>query len=683
MSGELFLINISNVYVNKPEYKTVTINRIKSPSYLYGDSVCFRSGDNILLPEDIDKQTVINLKHDTPGVAKIINSGYLARVFKYKSPDGNIYAIKKTWPEDKQKLPYINPVKQLNDEIKAYKRLGDIKGVPKLCGYSDEYNNDKNLNEHFLVLSWVEGKPVSKDSTYYDFDLINKEKLSKIFNLLTEFDKKGVLHNDLWAANILFTDNDVNIVDFNRAELFDPHKEYTKSNLDAFKTRFLHRYLSDVNDRQGEDKFLEVYKDVLDLEIDQLKKRGTFELLDGNIKHAVKLVNKANHLNNLNDEDIKNKALKEIFDSDFNCGKIYTKYFEFEENESIKSFLKALELKQKYPQLFSVDEKLISSNLEVISNINLGIEQAKDQDIDNCYETFKNAQFILKNQSIYDNKARQEDYYKKMSEFIRLNIDFIDILKNKSSDDALKFIKDRDQFFTVNKKIGYYKEVLQSIAANNNFTLDLLKNQIPDVEAFCNGQAVLLNSVGQPVLAQISQVNPADAVQVDEWYKFNENGKPHYQDQKWHEWWLDKISNGEPGNKIFKIEVDNEIQGIMMIRPSLNNYSDKRLITLVRGLRIAPSCNRQFDKNPDYKGVGSALIAYAAVESLKEGNVGIGINSSKGAEGFYEKICGPSKELAYDGIRSFFSLTDNARLEFLIKQFGKYQKFKDKIDSES
>jgi predicted Ser/Thr protein kinase len=678
------LININNVYIPKQDYKTAAITRNINLHLYRGDSVYFTSNaDGFVVPDDIDKQTIIKLKHDSIGVKKIINSGYLARVFRYESVTGKTYAIKKTWPEGQQKHATANPVKQLNDEIKAYKKLGDIKGIPQLYGHSNESDNSNILENHFLILEWVEGKPVSTDGTFYEFDKINKEKLKKIFDLMFEFDKKGVLHNDLWAANILFTDNDVNIIDFNRSEFFDPHKEYSKSNLQSFKERFLHRYLSDINDRLGEDKFLEVYKDILDLEINLLNKRAEFELSNGNLINGCKLINSARKLGSLQGDEIKNKAVKEIFESDITCGKIYTKYFEFEENEAIKSFQKAGILKKKYPDLFSYNEKLINSNLDVISNTKLGINQAKDQDIDNCFKTFQKIQSKLKDTSIYSEKEQQEDYYKKLSEFTELNIDFIRSLKNNSRTASLEILQKNEQFFKLNKKIGYYKETLETLAENNKFTLDILNKNIPDIDSFCNGQAVLFDSKGKPVLAQISEVNPSDADQVDKWYSSDSSGRPYYADQKWHDWWIDKISNGEPDSKIFKMEINNEILGIMMIRPSLKNYSDKRLITLVRGLRISPSCNKQVNRDADYKGVGTALITYAAIESAKRNNVGIGINSSKGAEGFYEKICGPSRELAFDGIRSFFSLTDNARSEFIIKQFNKYQKLKDEISDKN
>jgi hypothetical protein len=209
--------------------------------------------------------------------------------------------------------------------------------------------------------------------------------------------------------------------------------------------------------------------------------------------------------------------------------------------------------------------------------------------------------------------------------------------------------------------------------------LDCLKKKIPDIELFWQGQAILQNSKGEPVIAQISEVNPEDAEQVDNWYNPDLERRPYYPDQKWHDWWIEKIRYGEPNCKILKLEVNNEVLGVMMINSSLHNYSDQRLVTLIRGLRVSPTCSKEINSVPEYKGAGTALVTYATIESIKKNDTGITVNSSKGSEGFYETICGPSKELAYDGDRSAFTLSDDARKDFIVSQFSKYQKLKDQI----
>lgn len=209
-------------------------------------------------------------------------------------------------------------------------------------------------------------------------------------------------------------------------------------------------------------------------------------------------------------------------------------------------------------------------------------------------------------------------------------------------------------------------------------TLNCLKYEIPDIEQFWQGQVFLSDINGNPAKINILPVSPDDAFQIDHWYKADTNTKPAYIDQKWHDWWIDKIRNGESGCKIIKAEHNGVILGVMLIRLSLKNYSDGNPITLIRGLRVSPSCNGKLNTHTDFGGTGTALLTYAVAESIKAGTTGIGINSSIGAEGFYEKTLGKSKGLAYDSKRQFFRLSGDDRTGFLKTQYKKYQNLKNR-----
>jgi hypothetical protein len=70
-----------------------------------------------------------------------------------------------------------------------------------------------------------------------------------------------------------------------------------------------------------------------------------------------------------------------------------------------------------------------------------------------------------------------------------------------------------------------------------------------------------------------------------------------------------------------------------------------------------------------YTGVGTALITFAVIKSLKLGVDGIGLNSSLGVEGFYRTL-GLQEQFAHDGKRTYFSLLgDKERCEFLEQRF--------------
>jgi hypothetical protein len=175
------------------------------------------------------------------------------------------------------------------------------------------------------------------------------------------------------------------------------------------------------------------------------------------------------------------------------------------------------------------------------------------------------------------------------------------------------------------------KDKFVSSQEGKPINLDSLKEKIPDIKLFWQGQAILEDSEGNPVIAQISEVRPKDSDQVDNWYNPDLEGIPYYPDQKWHDWWIDKIRHGEENCKILKLEVNNEVLGVLMINSSLHNYSDQRLVTLIRGLRVSPTCSRETNPVPDYKSVGTALVTYAAIDSIKMNDTGITVNSSKGS----------------------------------------------------
>lgn len=386
------------------------------------DTVCFTS-KNYKIPEDIDIEVIRNMSENTPGVIEVVGTGYLAQVFKYQSPkSGKIYAVKKLWPEHLKKHTTADPVKQLDDEIQAYKKLKNVKNIPKLYGYSNECDKKDANADHFIIVEWVEGKPVSKDSTFYDLEKIDKSRLKKIFDLIYEFDKRGVLQNDLWSANILFTDKDINIIDFNRSSFFNCSKNYEKSNLKDFKERFLWRYLSDIYHRSGEEKFFKIYKDTLKLEIDFLNRKSVSELFKHNNKGARELQIQAKSLKSLTDNQIKEKALKEIYESDLRCARIYSKYFEFNDNQAVESFKRARIIQEQHPNLLEDRKKLIDTNLEIISAIKNVFDKSENSTPEKSQKIFKNIEAKLNDKSVYTENERKETYYQKFQEFCRINM---------------------------------------------------------------------------------------------------------------------------------------------------------------------------------------------------------------------------------------------------------------------
>lgn len=193
-------------------------------------------------------------------------------------------------------------------------------------------------------------------------------------------------------------------------------------------------------------------------------------------------------------------------------------------------------------------------------------------------------------------------------------------------------------------------------------------------EAYLAGHVPLLHANGQSIQARILPTEPEDAQQVADWYEPKPAGEPTYTDnQKWRFWWNQKITAKESKFQVLKLVVgDNQILGVVALVRKLVDSADNRLTTWLEGIRIAPRCNSMMIAKPDYKGVGAALVTQAVVESLNEQTEGIGLNSTLGAEGFYEKM-GLASKPAFDGKRTCFTIKgSNERFNFLKERFHRY-----------
>jgi len=434
------------------------------------DTVSFKSHIDMYgrLPDDFDINNIKELSSTTPGILESIDTGYLAQIFKYKPANSpKVYAIKKIWPENLAKHVSADPVKQLQTEAKVYQMLGNQPNTPKFYTYNGDFSGTKDsLANNYIVMEWVDGVQISKNGTYYDLSRIDKSKLKKIYKLLHEFDVKGIFHNDLWAGNLLFTKNDVNIIDFNRASFFNPILNHKSTNLDSFKERFLLRYFSDVYQKKGQDELIDVYKYTMDLEISSLKNRARFLKSNSNYQGAEELETYAKHLTLLknNQNLLKEHIFKEIYESDLRCGKIYAKYFEFEDDEAIESFKRSRDISQNYPEILDKNNS-ISSNLQIIKTFKNAMNYAKESRFKESLKSFEMVKQKLSDQNIYPVTERDEVYYQKFSRFCDININFLNAMINGSKQDVQIILDDNEQFFKETKRILSYFYTLKAIAS--------------------------------------------------------------------------------------------------------------------------------------------------------------------------------------------------------------------------
>jgi hypothetical protein len=176
------------------------------------------------------------------------------------------------------------------------------------------------------------------------------------------------------------------------------------------------------------------------------------------------------------------------------------------------------------------------------------------------------------------------------------------------------------------------------------------------------------------VTARVLPVEPGDAVQVMDWYAEKPAGEPTYfANPKWRELWEEEIRHPALGHRVFKVVVgENQLLGTVAVAEHYSEVPGGPRYTWVKGIRIAPRCNRMMFEEPDYSGVGKALVTAVAVESLRNGDARVGLNATLGAEGFYRKL-GMVARPSLDGIRTAFYLDDaDAVKAFLKKQFQQY-----------
>jgi hypothetical protein len=205
-----------------------------------------------------------------------------------------------------------------------------------------------------------------------------------------------------------------------------------------------------------------------------------------------------------------------------------------------------------------------------------------------------------------------------------------------------------------------------------------LKATIPQAIDFLNGQAFVVAANGQPVAVRLSPTTAQDVAQVMDWYAPQPDGSPSYADNpKWQEWWEAEIAGPNPTCRVLKLAgPQNEIYGVVAYIPQVYGKGPPGPMTWLEGIRIAPKCNSMMTPQPALRGVGSALVTQAVVESVRHGDAGLGLNSTLGAEDFYKSLKMNSQP-ALDGIRTCFTLMgEPAREGFLKRRFEAYQRYR-------
>lgn len=400
-------------------YQKQTVNINRKTAYLPCDRVSFGCAPKIgKLPAELLGVDIAGLTRLSENVKEINQKGYLAEVIKYVGPlTGKIYAIKRIRANDAAKHAHTNLMEAMEKESLMYQKLGKMEGIPEFYYY---HSNPNQATDNYLIMSWVDGRCSSRKGIYYNSDLVTQKVIGKMFQIMYNFDKKGVIHNDLWAANMLIDGEDVNIIDFNRAYTYNPQTQFSENNLGEFKKRFLHRYFADLYQRKGEQACLEVYRNSIQEEIKYHSKKSWYYLLRGNLKGFSHYRTQARNLKTelKNPQLMRQNAIQIIFDSNVHCAETFAKHFEFAQTEAAFHCKRALRVMNEQQQIVGKEKlDLLNANITVISRLS-EIIASKNIDAQKVNEILE----LLNDSKIYNEQEQKKPYYllfKKFCNFCR------------------------------------------------------------------------------------------------------------------------------------------------------------------------------------------------------------------------------------------------------------------------
>jgi tRNA A-37 threonylcarbamoyl transferase component Bud32 len=478
-------------YIPRVEHKAIHIRPEASNvlSFKASPSVTLGKMPDDITIEDLDKYENDAIPNNV--LQAVYDAKYCSKIYIYKSPISHKnYAIKRLCKDGLNQEQIVSLAKQLELEANAHKELYDANAkVPRFYYYQGDFSGTEGSEKNnFIIMDRVKGKNLSLDSTSYDFYLMNNKDLGEIYEQIHAFDKKGILHNDLWSANILFNKEGIKIIDFNRIERFDPVKYPLKTNLDSFKERFLWRYFSDLYHNSDVDKIacekelLDVYKFSIDKELELLNKKAQI-IAEQNKPLPLSLSEQIQNLSEINSkpELLKSSALNTVYNSDLRCGRIYSQYFEFEDKEAQEVLTRALKIKHDYPNIIEGDDtELIETNMEIISKFKQAKENLANKKYSENLQLFNEIKFKLDNENIFSKTEQKSIYYKRFYDFCSFNIKIHEKLATDEKKGAQSLLGNQEKYLKKCPRLKPYFELLQkSVSENKKQSLYSLETLYP------------------------------------------------------------------------------------------------------------------------------------------------------------------------------------------------------------
>ncbi len=148
---------------------------------------------------------------------------------------------------------------------------------------------------------------------------------------------------------------------------------------------------------------------------------------------------------------------------------------------------------------------------------------------------------------------------------------------------------------------------------------------------------------------QLVEADLVDSIESNHLDDFDQLWRTHraiQQEEHGHWDWRRKVAHysGQLSYQFFAVECGGKTQGMMIVntmkRCRLPQQTNRHLV-YVEYLEAAPWNRREVTSDPQYKGVGSVLIAAAIQLSIDEGNHGrLGLHALPQADTFYRDVCG-------------------------------------------
>ena len=185
--------------------------------------------------------------------------------------------------------------------------------------------------------------------------------------------------------------------------------------------------------------------------------------------------------------------------------------------------------------------------------------------------------------------------------------------------------------------------------------------------------------------ASMERIREKDGAELTKWWE-DDKFLP-YTDQGWSDWWVQRCHLFDPGCEMYKLVTCNgETLGVVYFERNIvdnHTFGDKGTVTLIRGMRIAPSLNPQVAHRKNlasgtsrneigatYKFIMSILFSHVLYMSVRYGSSAVSVNCPKvlEAERFYQSLMGPP--LAFDDSgRRYFRLGSENRWKALRELF--------------